>query len=379
MNERVVQFRVGAMVLATLVITGILVTMFGKLPTFKKTYTIEIKFSEAPGVSRDTPVRKSGILIGRVTDHRFGEDGGVIVTARIDSDVVLRQNEICRIDRKLMGDSVLEYVPSGSSKASRESIDPTRLQSGVVALDPLDAMEDYKEVISKAIDSVVQTSNNIGQTADHVNRLLAANEQRINKVVVNADETLSSVKATFENVNKLIGDEKTRQQLSKSVQDMPEMFNETRQVIGRVNDTITLLDRNLRNLEGLTEPLGQKGGDMVVRIDQTLVKLDGVLTEMQKFSQSLSNQDGTLGQLVHNRELYDHLNQTAANVEELTRKLRPIVDDARVFSDKVARHPGVIVRDAIKPGAGTKGVPNSASRDMMLEPAGPQFPLFQRR
>ena len=31
--------------------------------------------------------------------------------------------------------------------------------------------------------------------------------------------------------------------------------------------------------------------------------------------------------------------------------LRPILDDARIITDKAARHPGVFIRDAIKPGA----------------------------
>jgi phospholipid/cholesterol/gamma-HCH transport system substrate-binding protein len=61
-----------------------------------------------------------------------------------------------------------------------------------------------------------------------------------------------------------------------------------------------------------------------------------------------------LGQLIHNPELYQNLNRTIRNVEYLTRKLEPIIDDARVFSDKVSRNPGIIVRDAVRPGPGLK-------------------------
>jgi phospholipid/cholesterol/gamma-HCH transport system substrate-binding protein len=50
-----------------------------------------------------------------------------------------------------------------------------------------------------------------------------------------------------------------------------------------------------------------------------------------------------------------------ANVNELTRRLEPILNDARVFSDKIARHPEVLgVRGAIAPQSGAKGVPNFA-------------------
>ena len=63
------QFRVGVMILATILIAAILVLLFmGSSPLLHGTYTIYIKFNDAPGVTRDTPVRKAGIRIGRVRD-----------------------------------------------------------------------------------------------------------------------------------------------------------------------------------------------------------------------------------------------------------------------------------------------------------------------
>ena len=45
----------------------------------------------------------------------------------------------------------------------------------------------------------------------------------------------------------------------------------------------------------------------------------------------------------------------ATNVEQITNDLKPIVADARVFTDKIARHPEVLgVRGAIKPSSGIK-------------------------
>lgn len=67
------QFRVGVVVLGTLIITAILLVIFGKLPSLipGRYYTIRVYFDYANGVDKDTPVRKSGVLIGRVTDVRL--------------------------------------------------------------------------------------------------------------------------------------------------------------------------------------------------------------------------------------------------------------------------------------------------------------------
>jgi len=379
MDERVMQFRVGVMVLATLFIAAILMALLGEMPTWKGSYQIRIKFPQAPGVTVDTPVRKSGILIGRVRKHEFADDGGVIVTAAIDEDIPLKQNEVCRIKGSLLGDAVLEFIPSGRPQASDAPIDIKRTQAGVVGADPLDVMSDFRTDFSKAINSVVRTSDDMSDTIRQVNKMLTDNEDRIQHTIVQADETLGAIKATFENVNKMIGDEQSRDQLTQAVEDMPRLLAEARQVVGRMNDTISLVDRNLRNMEGFTQPLGERGPEIVARIDQSITKADALMDEMLKFSQALSNQQGTLGQLVNNPELYNNLNRTAANIEELTRKLRPIVDDARIFSDKIARHPGIIVRDAIRPGDGTKGVPGVSERPASYYPSQqPRFRLFQR-
>ena len=58
---------------------------------------------------------------------------------------------------------------------------------------------------------------------------------------------------------------------------------------------------------------------------------------------------GSIGKLVYDDELYDRITRAAANVEDATRKIRPILDDVRVFSDKIARDPGQLgVRGALQ-------------------------------
>ena len=54
-------------------------------------------------------------------------------------------------------------------------------------------------------------------------------------------------------------------------------------------------------------------------------------------------------------QVYQDLAAAAANVKNLSRELRPIVDDIRVFSDKIARHPEQLgVRGALDRRPGLK-------------------------
>lgn len=72
MNERLLKFQVGVIVLAALAAALILIVLLGAWPNlFESYYTVYAEFPEAPGVARDAPVLKSGIKIGRVHKVRF--------------------------------------------------------------------------------------------------------------------------------------------------------------------------------------------------------------------------------------------------------------------------------------------------------------------
>ena len=118
MDERVLRFRVGIVMVAAVIITVILVMLFGAWPTvLQPQYELNVKFPQAPGIAVDTPVRKSGVLIGRVSQVKLLDEGGVLVGARIFDRYKLRQNETCRIGTgSLIGDAVLEFVPSDKAE-----------------------------------------------------------------------------------------------------------------------------------------------------------------------------------------------------------------------------------------------------------------------
>ena len=78
---------------------------------------------------------------------------------------------------------------------------------------------------------------------------------------------------------------------------------------------------------------------MVAQIDLTIGRLDETLQQAAMFTKALNESQGTLGKLVRDPKVYNDLAQAAANVNRITQELRPIVDDVRVFTDKIARHP----------------------------------------
>ncbi len=89
-------------------------------------------------------------------------------------------------------------------------------------------------------------------------------------------------------------------------------------------------------------------------MDQSIARVNATLAEVERFSKQLNSKQGTVGQLLNNPELYQQLNEAASNINDVSQRLIPIVEDVRVLTDRVSRNPGIVIRDAVKPGAGTK-------------------------
>ncbi|HEY2882776.1 MAG TPA: MlaD family protein [Pirellulales bacterium] len=355
MDDRVVQFRVGITVLGALLVTGILMLLFGEVPSLLKgNYVIYVKFQSAPGVGQDTPVRKNGILIGRVSKVQFTPDSEVLVTAKIDGGVELYRDESVRVKSGLLGDAELEFIQGAKRALQRVPIQSGDLLAGTVSIDPLQSLANVEGNLSHAAQSLADAGEEVGKLAKNINDMLGGNQGRISRIIDDTDNALNAFQKSMNNVNDIIGDDKMKADLRKSLADMPKLLQDTRDAMSGIQKTVALTNNNLKNIETVTNALNEKGEGMIGDLAGSVQKLDELLGQMNKFTRTLNSKEGTFGQLVNNPELYNNLSQAALNVNKLTRELEPIVCNAKIFSDEIARHPGVIVRDAVSPGPGIK-------------------------
>jgi phospholipid/cholesterol/gamma-HCH transport system substrate-binding protein len=354
-NERVMQFRVGVMVLATAIIAGILIVLFGDLPSLvQATYPLKMRFSDARGVAGGTPVRKNGILVGRVTDVVLDELGGVSVTADIDSYVPVYKDEQPRISSTILGDTEIQLVP-GHIVPPRQRVEKNEVLAGAVSRDPLEIFTTLEPKVGAALDSLAQASESVQKLSVNIDRLFSGNDDRFEKMMRKTEAALDAFSTAMKNIDDVIGDANSREDIKDTIAALPEVVAELRKTVQGVGTTVDAADRNLRNLEGLTRPLGEKGGDMVAQIDRTIGRLDETLQQAALFTRALNESQGTLGKLVKDPKVYEDLAQAASTVNKLTRELRPIVDDVRVFTDKIARHPEQLgVRGALDRRPGLK-------------------------
>ncbi len=167
-------------------------------------------------------------------------------------------------------------------------------------------------------------------------------------------------------VQSIVSDPELKASLKQSLEALPRVLDETedtivqaKQTIERVgastertmdaaSQTFESLDRTIVNIEKFTEPLGERGDEIVSQVLVSLRNLDRALAEVATFGELVNNSDGTLRKIIEDDEMYYQIKRTVGNIETASARIRPIMDDVRVFTDKLARDPRELgVRGAI--------------------------------
>jgi len=358
MDERIMQFRVGVVVLAVALIGGFLILLFNHFPSFtKNTYTVKVQFHDAPGVSAGTPVRRSGVAIGRVTAVLLQkkEDGkGVLVTTEIDQGQSIYHNEVMQINSVgLLGDAELAVVDSRNRSLAGSEVAAGETIPGTVAPSPFQAIADIQGDLSSAAKSLKGAGDEVSRLAHDLDGIIGGDHSQFTRLLNKTESSLDILQKTLTNVNDIAGDEQVRKGLKDSLAGLPETFHQMQKSMAMIQSTANLANENLHNMEGFTKPLGERGESMVGNLDRSVRELDELLGQVGQFSKQLNSNQGSLGQLMHNPELYEQLSEAARNINEISRSVRPVIDNARVFAEKIAQHPEVLgVRGAIKPSSG---------------------------
>lgn len=396
MEDRNVKWRVGVVAVATIVITALLIAVSTSFeaPFGVGQYQLQIKVDRAPGVGRNTPVRRDGVLIGRVESTK-PIPGGRLITVRINQGEPILRSDRCVIrPSSLFGDAVIEFTQSGEPDLLDEptalggpdsaihlvqaiELDPTVDPDNVVQPGEVvqgRAMPDPIETITSldlgpAVESLGKAGDSVAVLAERINAILGdeADGQRLgallDKATIAMDDfsrTMQQVSEVANDIDSVIGDQQVQQDLKSALANAPEFMQEIRGVAQQATTTFDSLDKavvsaeqNLRNIEKLTKPLGERGPELTQSVISALENLDVALVDISRFAKSLNNSEGLVGQLVSNRELYDNLNTTVCNaniviarINELAKQLRPVLNDVRVFTDKVSREPSRLVRGA---------------------------------
>ena len=241
---------------------------------------------------------------------------------------------------------------------------------GTVATNPLQLLTNLEGNIGEAISSVAGAGNDIGRLARRVNtfstttaissahhqqnrtgdRLVPKDYARHQRGLGRPSDPWAGGRrerpAHSQPLEEAAGSRRTRPPTAEPartrVTTLPQLMAETRDADRRTcAPPSQTANRNMANLERFTEPLGDRGEELITKVDRSVGHLDELLQQFVMFGQALNRQEGTIGLLLQQsrplpasqRGRLQHRNAHPANAADRR--------NIKIFTDKLARHPGV--------------------------------------
>jgi len=362
MEDRKKQFRVGVVVFATMMVASILIVMNSDFSgsLFQEQYQLQIMVDQAPGVAPDTPVRRRGILIGRVAKVE-DTDEGALITINIDEHKHVKTNEKARILTSLIGDAVIDFSPVASPEGA-VAVEPGGVPlEGMYNPNPMDLIANLQGDLKETIFKLGNAGEEVAKLANQLNTVLGDQDvERLGRLVASLEEAVGEFASVMSNVDDIVGDEEFKVQLKEGLAKLPSVVEDASAILQVLERTVESADQNLVNLQGFTKPLGERGPEIVDSIESGVANMSELLGEFALLAKNINNSDGTIGKLINDDALYNQLAATVAqasgaigdvrmliNDPEMRRRIRQILDDIRVFADKIARDPARVARGIV--------------------------------
>ncbi|KAA1259577.1 mce related protein [Rubripirellula obstinata] len=413
MDENRLKFGVGVLVISSIGIGIILTFLFGAFPSvFNDDYNLSVVFPSAEGVGLNTKVVRDGVAIGRVSDIELRDEGGVLITLTMDSDFPISHRYVPRIGSGnfVTGDAKIEFIPASQKQLASIYKDDQQRATELYTPDEFfnygskseslfemqNELTDTFDAIKEAGESIAMAGESVDALAKEMREVVGGTDGKIDQVSAGAVVALEEFQAVMRGVRELVENPQIRTGLESSAEQLPKLLanaqkalSQTEETFDSINaagrqfekvgvaaeetvlsaksavertekslgNTVKNAEKTFANLEQFTRPFADRGDEYAGQVLQTLEGLERTLAQVEMFGRTLNNSDGTVKKLLEDDEIYYQVRRTVENIEAATARIRPILDDARIFSDKIARDPRQLgIRGAISKRPGGAGM-----------------------
>ena len=341
MIQRAREFKIGLFALAGVGALVWLILMFGKLPKlFRTTYELKVYCDRAPGVTQGTPVRISGIVIGEVDEILFRdvarddsraaepEPGPVWLVMKINSQYPLRTDSAIHISPGPLGDTYIDVTPG--------SLNSPRVRHGQLMPEPAQVGPEVGETIRELQRVAQSLHQGLGEGGENIRRTLA-------RVEAATDEFTK----TMQGLQQIVGDEANQANIRATLANVEKITGNVEKITAQVRDELPdLADRlhvAIQNFNRLVEKIGVRGEAALQKSVEAMDNAAAFFTDLRQFVQELHQARGTLDKVLKDPKLYDNLALSSEKLVDLMKEFRLVVERLKVFTDKIARNPFLIL------------------------------------
>ena len=322
------ELKIGIMaVVALFIAAALILALGGEGGFFWQRYNLKVKFSNAGGVQRGSPVRVAGVTVGAVTDIQFiGSEVEMLMELREDMQERVRTTSRATIGSvSLLGEGAVDITASTAGQPIPEW--------GYVPSDaPPPQLADVTAQANRGIAEITALMQDIRAGKGTVGKLMTDEQlyrdlHEFTAAAREVTEGLSSGKGTL---GQLLNNPESARQLEASLKNLTAITNKINSGQGSLGQLMNdpTLARNLNdvtaNFSSLSASLNKGEGTMgqLMKNDALYKRLDAVTGNLEKLTASLNEGKGTMGQLMNDKQLYDNMNKTISEMQQLLADIR---------------------------------------------------------
>jgi len=281
---------------AILILSGILLFIFifnylkgeNLLSNARK---ITAVYDNVEGLASSAAVTINGHAIGKVQDIRFTEDGSgkLEVLMLVDSDFEFSKNSTAQLyESGLIGGKAIAIIP---------------------------AFDGAENVVS---GDVLGSSVKPGLT-ELVNQRLTPLQEKIETVMVSADQLLTNVNSVF--------DAETKTNIKSSIAQLKQTitsFETTSNALnGLLEDNKSSITSTLNNFSGISEDLSEVSTSLAdANLKETINGLQSTITNFDALLSDIEQGEGSVGKLMKDEGLYNNLEGALGQLEALLEDMK---------------------------------------------------------
>jgi phospholipid/cholesterol/gamma-HCH transport system substrate-binding protein len=269
--------------IALVAIAGIVIMFFGLkflkgMTLFSSADSYYAKFTNVAGLSVSSPIYSNGFRVGVVEDVIYNYDGTneIVAVLGLNNRMHLPNGTKAEISKDLMGNVELDLILGPNPVDLMEPGDTIFGHIQQSALAKASEIIPQVQLMIPKIDSILY----------HVNMLLS--DPALSNSLQNIDQITANLSSTTNELKHLSSSLKTQ---------VPGMIEKADNVLDNTNT----LTKNLSDLD----------------IAMTMAKVNNTLQNVEQMTAKLNSNEGTLGLLMRDQELYRNAASTMGHVDSL--------------------------------------------------------------
>jgi phospholipid/cholesterol/gamma-HCH transport system substrate-binding protein len=385
------RFRLGVFVLGAFLLLGVLIILFGGVPTlFRSVNRYTVVFKDASGVAAGTPVRRAGVRIGEVERVDLDDETGkASVEIKVDSRHTLRKDDRPMLTRGLIGgDTSIDFIRRRprEGKADLSPLEPGSVLAGESPPEARDlsqqaarllgpaqeTLEEMQKVFARIdkmmplLEDTLREFRDVAKTGKEAIPVFKATAEDLRLLAKTSREALAELRRTGEDMQVTA---RTWNKAGQSFQDVltkaSATFSEENQKsftegLRRANEMLDRANLVMADMQKASKPLAEHTPTILRNLDEGTDRLNKALGDLRELMRITGKADGTLQRLLTDPSLYQRLDEAACMVTRILPRMDRILRDVEIFADRIARHPEALgLGGVVRPATGLKEAPSS--------------------